>query len=73
MEMTRIQRAVLDLVVEVAGEKGSRGVFPGDVLRPEINVAVGEALGQLVEMGVLTHRLLGVNRTDAYTTKNPRL
>lgn len=66
MNKTILQRAVLAIVKEVAQDKKNRKVAPGEVMRTEINIAVGNALDQLVEMGELTHRLLSVNKIDAY-------
>lgn len=66
MSMTITQRAVLAIVKEAAQDKANRKVVPGDVLRPEISHVVGKALDQLVEMGELTHRLLSINKVDAY-------
>lgn len=66
MSKTILQRAVLAIVKEVAQDKKNRNVAPGEVMRTEINIAVGNALDQLVEMGELTHRLLSVNKIDAY-------
>lgn len=64
--MTIIQRAVLAIVKEVAQDKKNRNILPGDVMRSEISVAVSKTLEQLTEMGELTHRLLSVNKIDAY-------
>ena len=66
MSMTILQRAVLAIVKEVAQDKKDRKVIPGDVMRTEINAAICETLGQLTEMGELTHRLLSLNKIDAY-------
>lgn len=66
MSKTILQRAVLAIVKEVAQDKKNRNVAPGEMMRTEINIAVGNALDQLVEMGELTHRLLSVNTIDAY-------
>lgn len=68
MSMTILQRAVLAIVNEVAQDKKNRRQVPGEVLRPEISIAVCTTLDQLVEMGALTHRLLSVNKIDAYAT-----
>lgn len=64
--MTIIQRAVLAIVKEAQQDKKDRKKAPGDVMRPEINGIIWETLDQLVEMGALTHRLLSVNKIDAY-------
>lgn len=66
MTKTILHRAVLAIVKEVAQDKRNRRILPEDVLRPEINVAVGKALDQLVEMGELNHRSLSINKIDAY-------
>lgn len=66
MSMTILQRAVLAIVKEVAQDKKNRKQFPGEVMRPEINIAVGNTLDQLVEMGALKHRPLSVNKIDSY-------
>ncbi len=66
MSMTILQRAVLAIVKEVQQDKKNRKQFPGEVMRPEINIAIGKALDQLVEMGELKHRPLSVNKIDAY-------
>ncbi|ROT10030.1 hypothetical protein EEL33_01160 [Muribaculaceae bacterium Isolate-037 (Harlan)] len=66
MNMTILQRAVLAIVKEVAQDKKNRNILPGDVMRSEISVAVSKTLEQLTEMGELTHRLLSVNKIDAY-------
>ncbi len=66
MNMTILQRAVLAIVKEVAQDKKNRNIVPGDVMRTEIGVAVSKTLEQLTEMGELTHRLLSVNKLDAY-------
>lgn len=66
MSMTIIQRAVLAIVKEVQQDKKNRKKAPGEVMRPEINGVIWETLDQLVEMGALRHRLLSVNKIDAY-------
>ena len=66
MSMTIIQRAVLAIVKEAQQDKKDKKKVPGDVMRPEINGIIWETLDQLVEMGALTHRLLSVNKIDAY-------
>ncbi len=66
MSMTILQRAVLDIVKEVAQDKKNRKQVPGEVMRPEINIAVRNTLDQLVEMGALKHRPLSVNKIDSY-------
>ena len=66
MSMTIIQRALLAIVKEAEQDKKDRKNVPCDVMRPEINGIIWETLDQLVEMGQLTHRLLSVNKIDAY-------
>lgn len=66
MSKTILQRAVLAIVKEIAQDKKNRKKAPENVMRPEINTAIWQTLDQLVEMGELKHRLLSVNKIDAY-------
>lgn len=67
MNMTILQRAVLALVKEVAKDKKNRNVIPSDVTRLEINKTLSITLEQLTQIGVLKHRLLSINKIDAYS------
>ena len=66
MKMTILQRAVLAIVKEITQDKKNRNILPGEVMRTEINTTVWKTLDQLVETGELKHRLLSVNKIDAY-------
>lgn len=65
--MTILQRAVLAIVREVVQDKKGRKVFPDDAIMTEISASIRSTLSQLVAMGELSHRLLSVNKYDAYT------
>ena len=61
-----IHAAVLTIASHLYRQKANSSIEPADVMRSEINQAITVALDSLVISGQLRHRLLSVNKIDAY-------